>query len=512
MYKSVSGAQFLDSLRAIDDSVKNIRLSSVNVDRSGREISYAFICDKTVDEATREEILKKAEEITPPAFGTVTVSIKKIVGDPELVSVEIYRYLTENYPSISIFLKPTDVITSDVGGVIKYVLRLTEDGVNYALRAGIIKKLNDYLGTRFCAEFAGGTEVKENEETLSLLSDDVYESQVQKIEHRTIRVEDEEIIDDPSMGDLAVYIEDAVSGDVTVCGTVTEITERETKNGKPFFIIHIDDTTGKTSGVYFSKKSTLQRIRAIKVGDAIIAKGTFGEYNGRKSFTYERINGCVFPKNFVKKDKFKKTAPPEYKVIFPSAATTVKVKSVFDKETALPAELTEKVYVVFDLETTGLDLMNNGITEIGAVKIKDGKISEQFTTLIKPDYPITEEITRITGITEEMVKDSPKISAVIPDFIKFIDKTTLVAHNAEFDLKFIKRFAGAEEYEVKNPVMDTIELAKYCLPSLRHYDLHTVADRFGIVFHHHRALSDAYATAEAFIELMKLKKIKDDKK
>lgn len=512
MYKSVSGAQFIDSLRAIDDSVKNIRLSSVNVDRSGREIAYAFICDKTVDEKTRGEILKKAEEITPPAFKTVTVSIKKIVGDPELVSVEIYRYLTENYPSVSIFLKPTDVVTSEVGGVIKYVLRLTKDGADYALRAGIIKKLNDYLGTRFCAEFAGGTDIKENEETLSLLSDDVYESQVQKIEHRTIRIEDEEIIDDPSMGDLAVYIEDAVTGDVTVCGTITEITERETKNNKPFFIIHIDDTTGRTSGVYFSKKATLQRIRNLKVGDAIIARGSFGEYNGRKSFTFDKINGCVFPKNFVKKDKYKKTAPPEYKLIYPSAATTVKVKSVFDKETALPTELTEKVYVVVDLETTGLDLMNNGIIEIGAVKITGGRIAEQFTTLVKPDYPITEEITKITGITEEMVKDAPKISAVIPDFMKFIDKTTLVAHNAEFDVKFIKRFAGAEEYDVKNPVIDTIDLAKNCFPSLRHYDLHTVADKFGIVFHHHRALSDAYATAEAFIELVKLKKAKEEKK
>lgn len=171
----------------------------------------------------------------------------------------------------------------------------------------------------------------------------------------------------------------------------------------------------------------------------------------------------------------------------------------------MPAELTDNVYVVFDLETTGLDFMNNGITEIGAVKMVGGKIVEHFTTLVKPDYKITEENAKITGITEDMVKDSPKISAVIPDFIKFIDGAILVAHNADFDMKFIKRFAGASEFEVKNKVIDSVEVARQVLPSLRRHDLQTIADHFGITFNHHRALADAYATAEALIEMMKLK-------
>ena len=308
------------------------------------------------------------------------------------------------------------------------------------------------------------------------------------------------------MGDLALYIEDATTGDVTVCGKITEITERETKNGKPFLIIHLDDTTGKTSGVYFSKKSTYHKIKELVVGDAIIARGNIGEYNGRRSFTFDKINRCTFPDDFVKKDKFKKSVPKEYKLIFPEPASTIKVKSVFDGEEILPEQLTSKEYVVFDIETTGLDFMSNGITEIGAVKIVNGKITEQFTTLIKPDYHISEENFKITGISEEMVKDAPKISAVIPDFMKFIDGTTLVGHNAiDFDMKFIKRFASAEEYDVKNEVVDTLYLAREVLPQLRKHDLQTIADRFGITFHHHRALADAYCTAEAFIEMMKLK-------
>ena len=453
----------------------------------------------------KRKILQEAEKITSPAFSTVEVFVKKIVSNDQLVNVEIYNYINANYPSLSIFLKPTDVRSVVVGNMVKYTVRLTKDGAEYVTKNGALNKLNEFLEKRFCSDFVGATEIKEAEETVSLLSEEVYADELQKIEHRTIRVNDVVVIDDENMGDLAVYIEDATSGEVTVCGTVTDIAERQTKNGKPFLIIHLDDTTGKTSGVYFSKKSTYHKIKDITVGEDIIVRGSIGEYNGRRSFTFDKINRCTFPKDFVKKEKFKKSAPREYKLIFPSEANTIKVKSVFDAEDNLPAELTDNVYVVFDLETTGLDFMNNGITEIGAVKLVGGKIVEQFTTLVKPDYAITQENIDITGITPEMVKDAPKISAVIPDFMKFIDGAILVAHNAEFDLKFIKRFAGAEEYEVKNKVLDTVEIARANLPQLRRHDLHTIAEHFGIVFHHHRALSDSYATAEAFIELMKIK-------
>ena len=505
MYTVKNSAEFIADIRAIDERLKNIRVSSIEIERESSKIRYNFICDQAVDEQLQKKILEEAEKITLPAFTLVEISVKKIVSNDELINNEIFKYLNEKYPSVSIFLKPTDVISTVVGNVVKYVLRLTKDGAEYVLKNGAITKLNDFLSKRFCSDFAGSTEIKEADESISLLSEEVYADELQKIEHRTIKVKDVIVIDDANMGDLALYIEDAVSGEVTVSGVITEITERETKNGKPFLIIHLDDTTGKTSGVYFSKKSTYHKIKELVVGDAIIVRGSIGEYNGRRSFTFDKINRCTFPSDFVKKDKYKKTAPREYKNIFPSEASVIKVKSVFDAEDVLPSELTDTEYVVFDLETTGLDLMNNGITEIGAVKIVNGKIKEQFTTLVKPDYRISEENFKITGISEEMVKDAPKISSVIPDFMKFIDGAVLVAQNAEFDLKFIKRFAGAEEYEVKNKVMDTMELARTHLPQLRRHDLATIAEHFGIVFHHHRALSDAYCTAEAFIELIKIK-------
>lgn len=508
MYTIKNSSEFIADVRLLDERLKNVRLNSIEIERSTQKIRYNFICDTAIDEDLQKKILNEAEKITSPAFSVVQVTVKKIVSNDQLINTEIYRYVSENFPSISIFLKPTDVSSTVVGDMVKYVLRLTKDGAEYVTKNGALNKLNDHLAKCFCSDFVGSTDIKEADETFSLLSEEVYADELQKIEHRTIKVKDVVVIDDENMGDLALYIEDATQGEVTVCGTVTDIQERETKNGKPFMIIHLDDTTGKTSGVYFSKKNTYHKIKEITLGEAIIVRGSIGEYNGRRSFTFDKINRCTFPKDFVKKEKYKKTAPREYKLIFPTEANTIKVKSVFDADEILPQELTEKTYVVFDTETTGLDFMNNGITEIGAVKLVGGKITEQFTTLIKPDYRITEENVAITGITEEMVKDAPRISAVIPDFMKFIDGCTLVAHNAEFDMKFLKRFAGAEEYEVKNPVLDSVEIARSNLPQLRRHDLHTLAEHFGVVFHHHRALSDAYATAEIFIELMKIKNSK----
>ncbi len=506
MFTIKSSSEFMADIKALDERLKNIRINSIEVDRAEHKVRYNFICDQAVDEELNKKILEEAEKISSPIFREVQISVKKIVANDELINTEIYRFLTANYVSISIFLQPTDIISVVVGDNVKYTIRLTKDGVDYVNKNRVIQKLNEHLSKLFCSDFVGNVDIKEREETISLLDDNVYREEIQKIEHRTIKVKDVIVIDDENIGDLALYIEDAEQGNVTVCGTITDIQERKTKNDKPFLIINIDDTTGKTGGVYFSKKNTFHKIKELAVGDAIIARGNIGDYNGRRSFTFDKINRCTFPTDFVKKDKYKKSAPKNYTQIFPTPAReTVKIKSVFDVEEVLPAELTEKTIVVFDLETTGFDHLNHGITEIGAVKMVNGKAVEQFTTLVKPDYRITEDNAKVTGITEEMVKDAPKIASVMPDFIKFIDGCTLVAHNAEFDMKFLKRFAGASGYEIKNPVIDSLELARQTLPELKHHDLHTVADHFSIVFHHHRALSDAYATSEALVEMMKIK-------
>lgn len=505
MFTIKTSAEFLDDIKSLDERLKNIRISSIEIDKKSRSVTYEFIYDKTIDDELKNKISAEVSKITSPVFKNVVTKLTKVVSNTDLVNREIFKFINANYPSLSIFLKETDVYSTVFPEIVTYKLRLSPDGNEYVMKNGILSVINEHMARKFCNDFSGSVDIKEAEEIPEILTREVFESQLQKIEARTIKVSDEEVIDDKTIGDVASYIEDVVSGDAVVCGKITEITEKESKNGKPYFLIRIDDTTGRLSGLYFTKKYSVEKIKLLKADDDIIARGKMGEYNGRPSFTFEKINRCVFPTDFVKKPKFKKKAPFEYSTVFPEPASTIKVKSVFDTDSALPDELTSTDYVVFDIETTGLDVMNDSVTEIGAVKIKKGVIAEQFTSLIKPTRVIEDRITQLTGITNEMVKDAPPIEKVLPDFIKFIEGCVIVAHNADFDRGFIRKYAEAEEYVFDNRVMDTMEMTRRYLPELRKADLHTLAEHFGIAFHHHRALADAYATAEAFIELMKIK-------
>ena len=171
MYTVKSGTEFIADIRAVDERLKNIRLSSINVKKDQALICYNFICDKAVDEELRDKILKEAEKITSKVFKFVQINVKKIVSNDELINIEIYKYIVENYPSLSIYLKTTDVYSTVVGDVVKFVLRLTKDGVEYVRKNGALTRISEYLSTKFCSDFVGSTDIKEADETIDILSD-----------------------------------------------------------------------------------------------------------------------------------------------------------------------------------------------------------------------------------------------------------------------------------------------------------------------------------------------------
>lgn len=164
----------------------------------------------------------------------------------------------------------------------------------------------------------------------------------------------------------------------------------------------------------------------------------------------------------------------------------------------------DDTYVVFDIETTGLSKEKEMITEIGAVKVADGKIIDRFSTFVNPQRPISAEITKLTGITDDMVKDAPTIENVLPEFLKFCEDTVLVAHNASFDTGFIRIAAErAGLGELHHTVVDTLELARALLPELNKHKLDIVCEHLGVTLNgHHRAVNDAEATAEVFIKFL----------
>ena len=179
-------------------------------------------------------------------------------------------------------------------------------------------------------------------------------------------------------------------------------------------------------------------------------------------------------------------------------------ESVTVEEVADHRSLHEIVFVILDLETSGAAPSTGAaITEIGAVKICGGEIVGEFQTFVNPQHGLSDFITSLTGITDDMLVDAPTISAVLPDFLEFLGshkETVLVAHNAPFDLGFLKAAAIEHQYPwPQYPVLDTVRIARYVLDrdEVPNCKLSTLATFFGAQSSpNHRALDDARATVD----------------
>lgn len=152
-------------------------------------------------------------------------------------------------------------------------------------------------------------------------------------------------------------------------------------------------------------------------------------------------------------------------------------------------------YIVFDIETTGLQPKSDRIIEIGAVKVEKGEIVDTFSTLIQPEIVIQPMITGLTGIDNEMVKDAPKGDEAIPAFIEFCKDVVLMGHNVMFDYSFVKRFAVNHKLPFEHQGIDTLKIARSALPNLEKKSLEYLCNHYQIIQEQkHRALEDAKST------------------
>ncbi len=352
---------------------------------------------------------------------------------------------------------------------------------------------------------------------------------------------------------------------VLIKGKVISIDIRELKNGKKLYSYIVTDYTDSIIIKYFVKSDEEKKISLIKVNSWLLIRGNvqFDTYNNELTLIANEINlyfeeerlddaenkrielhahttmstmdGIVSAKDLIKqaaKWGHSAIAITDHGVAqaFPEAYETginnnIKViygLEAFVYEDQIPIIykqeniqqdflLDELTYVVFDTETTGLSSVYNHIIEIGAVKIKSGKIIERYSTFVNPDQTLSFKITELTGISNEMIKDAPKIDQILPEFKDFIGEAIIVAHNAKFDMGFINiglKKIGMEE--INNPIIDTVELARLLYPGLKNYKLNTLTEKFNIpLLQHHRAVNDAEATALLFIKMLSDLKLKN---
>ncbi len=158
-----------------------------------------------------------------------------------------------------------------------------------------------------------------------------------------------------------------------------------------------------------------------------------------------------------------------------------------------------KDYVAFDLETTGLNVENDCIIEIGALKVRNGKVVQRFMEFIKPEKPISAMISNITGITNEMVSNARDTSEIIRDFVEFCKDDILVGHNIMFDYKFMKKYANIYGCHFEKKGIDTLYISRKCLCNLESKSLEALCSHFNVQNQAaHRAYFDALATAKIY--------------
>jgi len=232
---------------------------------------------------------------------------------------------------------------------------------------------------------------------------------------------------------------------------------------------------------------------------------------GHKGIAITDHNGCqAFPHVYsTVRDYNSKIENPEdkFKAIYGTELTMVD-DEVYTIIRGNDSKLDENIYVVFDVETTGFNAgLSDQMIEIGAVKIKDGEITERFDELINPGYPIDPEITEVTSITNAMVAGKPNEEEVVKRFKDFIGDMPLVAHNAKFDISMLEMaYYKYNLGQLTNPVLDTLEISRTMDREHSKHGLSALVKRYAIPFdedHHHRADYDAEGTGYIFCKMIK---------
>lgn len=500
----------LIEVRSACENFKDAILRSLELDSAKRQVTVNVVTDRAFTSEDEQKVYRVIKRHVPPYFDC-KLQIIKLTPDCEMVK----RKITEGVCALS---KPVFSTLSDDD--IK--VEKTEDGFVYTIAVAkpfinlsLDEQITAYLKSNFCGEFSGKCIL--SKVSLDELKVEERKDEIEfEISARRFNIANFEFLEGDKKRETAVYLSDLnlVTGEVVICGEITDIRERSYTNKKgqekSYFSFVINDTTASASLTYFLRQRTADKIRALKVGDSIVCSGANELFNGSLRYTARTIDLGTIPDNFVPESLTSKPVPIYYHHVFPQPYTDMEQGDFFTQK-VIPECLRGRTFVVFDLETTGLNSSPTSgnmdkIIEIGAYKIENGEITESFSTFVNPEKKLSDEIVRLTGITQDMVEDAPVYEDVMPDFYKFCAGSVLVGHNiVGFDFKFVDHYCAKLGYILDKKTIDTLHLAQELL-YLPNFKLNTVADRFNIAFNHHRAVDDALATAKIFIELIKMKK------
>ena len=510
---------YLSKIRELN-GLKNAILYGITVIKREKTAQFSLITDKTYSALEEGQALDITQSFMPDGF-TAQIKIIKRVPDKQMIAQKIYAYIATKFPAASAFLEEGNIEVEMLSSGAHFIVDIASGEQTLFSSGKILDDVSAYLQSVFCGSFYGNVRIVEKQAPSEDLLEELPETEdADSVEIRRFPIYDFAKLDGADETPKnAVYIADCLAeeGTFAVCGTVAYIEEKfyikhNEKTGedveKSRFSISLTDGTGSLRTTYFPKKATVEKVREIKAGDKIVIIGANEEYNGSISFKAGKINYGAPPVDFTPVARKGKPVPKFYHTVFPEPYVDYTQAGFFDALDK-PEDLKKHTFVVFDIETTGLN--NNPamgrmdkIIELGAVKIVDGEMKEKFSSFIACKERLSKEIIDLTGITDADLIGAPEIEKVIADFFKFAYGSILVGHNVGFDYRFVQYYGEQNGYNFDQRQMDTLTLAQELLRGvLPNYKLNSVADYYGFSFNHHRAFDDACVTAKIFIELIK---------
>ncbi len=466
-------------------------------------ISFLYPENKLLTEVEKQtitEYIKKGLAIA----GDINVKFKKSYLDDNLISKSFFDILKKDFPSaygfadIDTFLLTKDFNSRNIS------IKISEDFLDYINENKLKQSLKESMEQLFCSEFfislIKGPPAKEV--SLSQINSRLFKQAVPRYQVKLARnLFGGEVAPSPE------YIKNVKSEkkSVILAGKIENFEKKsyEVKKGKTkgqqkyYFAFELNDTTSKIDVRYFTTKSNEKEMDKLLNNDEVLVLGDIKEFNKRFTLYVRAISRCKLPE----KIELVPVLTNDYEVVSPTTYSILSQENLFKKATKYSDKILSNSYIVFDVETTGLNYETDELLEIGAVKIENGRIVSKFQSLIKPINPIPLTATEINNITDSMVANSPSLDVVIRDFYRYTRGCEMVGYNVSFDQKFILEAAKKQSIIFDNNFIDALPLARDKL-RLTRYKLTDVVKRLEITLDGaHRALADALATAEVFLKL-----------
>ena len=505
---------------AFGEKYGDLRLKEVVVSKRSGVCTITFLYPSNVPElsaAEKKEIITWIKEFLNLEGLDLKVKMLRVFVEEKLIMKEILKFFDEKHKlaatyldekSFKIEITPIDVLVDIV---------VSPRLETYFQEHKVVMQLSKHLKENFLVEFVVNVKVDEN------FNDEVDIDNVEiRTAYRPIKRYSVQIINEVIGRDILnkpEYIAFITSPkeSVVVAGFVGKIERKDfirksgAKAGEQgtYYSFTIEDEKGKIDCIYFCPKSKIKVMDSIEEYMYLLLHGDVqkSKISDKLVLRVDKIALASKEIDVEEPEPVYESKNPSGNVVEIEKLTTLSQDNFFGDGVQYNDTINGKNYVVFDIETTGLDTNADEIIELGAVKIENGQIKEKFSTFVKPNKLIPFEVTELTGITNEMVQDAPPANMVLEEFYNFTRDCILCGHNIiGFDILFVKRIARECGIDFDNEIFDTLNLARRSHLSVGNFKLGTIVKALGLTLEGaHRAWNDAYATAEVLLKLCEKK-------